>query len=156
MKVIFLDIDGVLNNEEFTLLLHKRLLGREQYLQVFRDIGEMPFDYRSCVLLQKLIHETGAEVVLSSIWRLSDKHVEGIKKYAGIEIKDKTPRLSCSRGIEIDTYLNVHPEVTNYVILDDDTDMLSEQSTHFVQCDAKAGFTYKEYEKAKDILKSEE
>lgn len=152
MKVIFLDIDGVLNNEGYTLMLHDRLLGREQYLQLLRDLGEMPFDYRSCILLQKLIHETKAKIVLSSTWRLSNTHIEGIKKYAGIDIMDKTPRLDTIRGREIQQYLNSHTEIENYVIIDDDSDMLDEQMSHFVKCDGKVGFTDKEYKRCLELL----
>ena len=153
MKAIFLDIDGVLNNQEHLLLLHNRFLGREQYLQLLQGLHETPLDYRSCILLQKLLYETSAEVILSSTWRLSEKHIEGIRKYGGIEIKDITPRLDTIRGEEIQAYSDKHPEIENYVILDDDSDMLPEQICHFVKCDSKIGFTDKEYEKCWEILK---
>ena len=152
MKAIFLDIDGVLNNSNYTMMLVNELLGKEQYFQLLRDLGEMPFDYRSCMLLQKLIDETGARVVLSSTWRLSEKHINGIIRYAGIAIFDKTPRLGTIRGNEIQQYLNSHPEIDRYVIVDDDSDMLDEQMDNFIECDAEVGFTYEEYERAKKIL----
>lgn len=158
MKVIFLDIDGVLNNELFTIMLHDRLLGKEQYYQCFKDLGEMPFDYRSCYILQALIRDTGAKVVLSSTWRLSQKHIDGIKRYAGIEIHDKTPRIidkSGCRGDEIQLYLHEHPEIENYVIIDDDSDMLPMQMSHFVKCDGKCGFGDAEYVRCRKILEME-
>jgi hypothetical protein len=37
------------------------------------------------------------------------------------------------RGDEIQAVLNIHPEITHYVILDDDTDMLKHQLGNFVQ-----------------------
>ena len=134
------------------MMLVNELLGKEQYFQLLRDLGEMPFDFRSCMLLQKLIDETGAIVVLSSTWRLSEKHINGITRYAGIDIFDKTPRSGTIRGIEIQQYLNNHPEIENYVIIDDDSDILDEQMSHFVKCDGKVGFTDKEYKRCLELL----
>ena len=41
----------------------------------------------------------------------------------------------------IEKYLDKHKEITEYVILDDDSDMLPEQKGHFVKVDAKKGLT---------------
>lgn len=40
---------------------------------------------------------------------------------------------SVERGYEIEEWLNKHPEVENYVILDDDDDMLDSQLNNFVR-----------------------
>ena len=115
----------------------------------------MPFDFRSVELLKKLIKETGyeAEIVLSSTWRLSPKLINAIEKYTGLKIKDKTPRLlSQLRGVEIQKYLEEHTEITNYVIIDDDSDMLEEQKEHFVKINSKYGFRRKDYERCLQIL----
>ena len=152
MKVIFLDIDGVLNNEEHIVKIHG-LLGKEQYLDLLREIGELPFDYRSCELLQKFIKETNVEVILSSTWRLNPEAPNIIKRYAGIEIKDITPRLNGIRGEEIQQYLDNHKEISNYVILDDDSDMLESQKKHFVKVNNKVGLTIKEIIQCENILK---
>lgn len=152
MNVIFLDIDGVLNNENHAIQLIE-LLGREQYFQLHRDLGEMPFDYRSVKLLQQLVKETGAEIVLSSTWRISPKHIEFFEKYTGLKVAGKTPRLPYFiRGQEIAQYLYKHREIVNYVIIDDDSDMLKEQKEHFVKVDAKKGFTKDEFIKCERIL----
>jgi len=153
MKAIFLDVDGVLNNENHILKLVE-LLGEKQYFQLHRDLGEMPFDYQSCMLLHGLINKTGAEIILSSTWRLSPKHMEVLEKYTGLKIKDKTPRLNTIRGEEIKQYLDEHEEITNYVILDDDSDMLEEQKSHFVEVNAKTGLTMAEIVKCEKILSS--
>ena len=113
----------------------------EKYLQLLKDIQELPFNYSSCMLLHGLLNKTGAEIVLSSTWRLSSKHIESLEKYTGLKIKDKTPNLQAIRGEEIQQYLDEHKEITEYVILDDDSDMLPEQKGHFVKVDAKKGLT---------------
>ena len=52
------------------------LLGRKQYFSIINQIHETPFDYRSCTLLQELIKETGAEIILSSTWRLNNNGIK--------------------------------------------------------------------------------
>lgn len=151
MKVIFLDIDGVLNNQSQIVKLVE-LLGQEQYLEILHEIQEIPFDYRSCKLLQELVKETDAEIILSSTWRLNPKGIESIEKYARIKIKDKTPRLNDIRGKEIKQYLEEHKEITRYVILDDDTDMLEEQRQYFIKVNPIFGFTKTEYIQCRNIL----
>lgn len=153
-KVIFLDIDGVLNNQNHIEKLVE-LLGMEQFHQLNKDLGELPFDYRSCKWLQKLIKETDAEIILSSTWRISPDLIKGIEKFAEIKIKDITPRLPLGtiRGEEIQQYLYNHKEIINYVIIDDDKDMLKSQLKHFVNTDALNGFKKAQYLKAKKILK---
>lgn len=150
-KVIFLDIDGVLNNQNHIEKLVE-LLGEEQYFQLNKDLGEMPFDYRSCKWLHKLIKETDAEIILSSTWRMSKDLIKGIEKFAEIKIKDITPILQDIRGKEIQQYLDTHKEITNYVIIDDDTDMLKEQFAHFSKTNFMNGFTEQNYIECKNIL----
>lgn len=152
MKAIFLDIDGVLNNEAHLVKLIE-LLGREQYLEILHQTHEIPFDFRSCVLIKELVEETKAEIILSSTWRINPKGIETIEKYAGLKIKDKTPRLNTSiRGEEIKQYLDTHKEITSYVILDDDADMLEKQLKYFIKINPKLGFTKTEYITARNIL----
>ena len=43
------------------------------------------------------------------------------------------------RGVEIEHYLYEHPEIKNYVILDDDSDMLLSQRKHFVKTHTRGG-----------------
>lgn len=151
VKVIFLDIDGVLNNSKHLTELME-LLGRKQYFSIINQIHETPFDYRSCKLLQELIKETEAEIVLSSTWRLNDNGIEIIEQYAGISIRDTTPVLNTIRGEEIKQYLDNHQEITEYIILDDDTDMLKEQMGHLVKVNNQIGFTITEYIQCRNIL----
>lgn len=150
MKVIFLDIDGVLNSMDW----YKR---RERYPapRTMDQYNEKEFDPEAVRLLQGIIEKTGAKIVLSSTWRLHEDNVEAIKKFVGIEILDLTPRMPrpagtsveyCERGKEIDAWIEKNIEdrgevVDRYVIIDDDTDMLPKQQEHFFHTDNKFGLT---------------
>ena len=59
MKVIFLDIDGVLNSDDY-IDIAKNSQGIERHI----DIDKVK-------LLKKAINETGAKTVLTSSWRNS-------------------------------------------------------------------------------------
>jgi hypothetical protein len=139
MKIIFLDIDGVLNNDFW---FEKRLeLGfdPESDKDIYDKIWYLHPD--KVKLLNKLIQKTGAKVVLSSSWR---KNPEGELDFAlerlcfSGKIIDKTPVLyapfSVPRGVEIKSWLtnNKHLDIHSYVILDDDKDMLYEQKDNFI------------------------
>lgn len=56
------------------------------------------------------------------------------------------------RGVEIAEYLTEHSDITNYVILDDDSDMLLEQKDHFIQTDSYLGINEDDVEQAIKIL----
>ena len=156
MKAIFLDIDGVLNNTKHCVKLCDKLLGKEQYWALYRAISQMPFDYKCCQLLQKLIQKTRATVVLSSIWRGNKKNIDIIEKFAGIKINDRTPILNTIRGEEIELYLNNHKEISRYVIIDDDSDMLESQKPYFCLVDRIVGFSKENYKKCLEILNNGE
>ena len=127
MKVIFLDIDGVLNN--------------------FGLISRYGFDYidEGCVLLlAQVVKSTRAEIVLSSSWRREEYDLSLAKaalERADLEIKDCTPWLNGrARVYEIKQWLEEHPGVTKFVILDDDEDAGFEVDGFF-QTDPEVGFT---------------
>lgn len=152
MKVIFLDIDGVLNSD----LWFQTLEDRGKSLNRF----ESDFDPVAVKNLQYIIDKTGAKLVISSCWR-STRTVEELQELmnkVGIkcEVIGKTERLrgnfDIPRGCEIKKYLrdnfNYPPydfQETNlekYVIIDDDSDMLLEQLNHFVQTSWREGLTH--------------
>ena len=63
MKIIFLDIDGVLNSDEyFDKIKNLNINGIEN------DI-----DISKIILLKKSLDETGAKIVLTSSWRYTRK-----------------------------------------------------------------------------------
>jgi len=125
MKIIFLDFDGVLTTRA-TKFAH----------------GDP-----SCVReLNRITTMTNAEIVVSSTWRFggltavcSSLNAWGVAK---VPI-DITPRLvndSGTRGDEIRQWLLEHPNVSRFVILDDDTDM-GVLRDKLVKCDTNIGLT---------------
>ncbi|MBB3997261.1 HAD domain-containing protein [Aureimonas pseudogalii] len=140
--VLFLDVDGVLNNEA-----------------VFRDrrFGPFPIDHQCVERVHTVVRETGCEIVLSSSWRgmekLESKLVgDGVfsvyrdipgrqfGEFAFVRHQDgQTKRLEGRRGPEIAEWLSRHPEVDRYAILDDESDMLPEQMPHFVKTEFQGG-----------------
>lgn len=112
MKVIFLDIDGVLNSDEYF----------EKTTNLNIQGIESEIDVTKIELLKKAIDETGAKVVLSSTWRYLRKvqYLKELLSHYGISITDSTPFLENKRGLEIKQWLVNHPEVEDFVILDDE------------------------------------
>lgn len=103
MKVVFLDVDGVLNKwtEE-----------------------SAPFNTECCNCLKNLILNTGAVIVVSSSWREHNKKLGELRdelfKY-GLSIYDTVPitHPSPKREVEILNYVDSHPDIEEYVVLDD-------------------------------------
>ncbi len=146
MKMIFLDIDGVLNSEMY-------------YRSVDRTIKNWNrFDPSVVDMITKLVEEFSVKIVISSTWRfgaikmLNDELIKsGLNKY--LHIDWKTPQIYPShRGTEIKMWLDKHPEVKNYLILDDDMNVLEEQVRHFVRTDLKNGMQEDHFRKAIEVL----
>jgi hypothetical protein len=123
MKVIFLDIDGVLNcdvtpnGRKLPYIIDEVLLAR------FRD----------------LVKATGAVVVLSSTWRVDPIGLLAAKFY-NVPFQDVCPDMpDAPRCEELVVWLRNHPEVTRYVVLDDDDDCLDELP--LFQPSSKTGLT---------------
>jgi hypothetical protein len=127
-KVIFLDIDGVLNvcygeSDDYGQLFHPHLVEN----------------------LKTIIDATEAKIVISSTWRhngLSTMKNMWMDRMLPGQVIDITPDLnrklksglwySPIRGEEIKAWLS-NNEVDAYVIIDDDKDMLEEQLPNFVK-----------------------
>ena len=160
MKVIFLDYDGVLNHEAFYKERHERVLNGEKLNHPYSEI-----DPKCVENLNKLIEDTGAKVVISSTWRHSGiDYCNDVLKYHGFEgdIIDITPNLrgrGCLRGNEILQWIRDNHDLvgdyynfTEYVILDDDSDMLYWQRNNFLLIDRFVGLTMGNVFQAKRIL----
>ncbi len=131
MRVIFLDIDGVLNSSAWFKSRPPRVGGEwgdeENALRAF--------DPKAVTLLGELIDRTAASVVLSSSWRIGAgvARIERYLAHHGLRVRfvGLTPDGSrmgtgerVTRGTEIATWISDHAaQVDSIAILDDDDDM---------------------------------
>lgn len=166
MKVIFLDIDGVLNSED---LANRRI--KEKRNQ-FEDGKDTFIDEIAVKLLTDFCEQYNVKLVISSSWRHWDlngtlqdfsrpkyeilhpiiPYIVGITPRIYIENNDGSYD-SVDRGIEIKKYLDAHDDIEEYCILDDDNDMLPEQMNSFVQTTFWHGLTEIHIPLIKKILK---
>ena len=170
MKVIFLDNDGVIclannwgtrNKKRQKAGLSNRVLFNELPLDVRFD----NFDKKAVKILNEVLEETGAEIVVSSDWRfyatleeLGDYYLsQGIvkKPIATTDMfKDIFPRewsalrfradLELERSMEIQHWIDNHPEVINWVAVDDLNMSVEFLGSRFVASngtDGQAGIT---------------
>ena len=70
MKVIFLDIDGVLNTSQTFIGIHN------EYIE--KGIRRIEIDLNRLKLLKRIVDQTGAVIVLSSSWKNFGKMENGI------------------------------------------------------------------------------
>ena len=176
MKVLFLDIDGVLNSDNwFGYRLY--CIKNNMYDRVLNFIDTNDentehkltmIDDRAVANLNRIVEETGCKIVLSSSWRSSRESenvfTQYILKLKGFkyELYSVTPRLwhkefGTQRGEEIQLWINKESEnneIESYVILDDDSDMLPEQMNNFIHIDTNIGLAYSDVCKAIKILNS--
>lgn len=114
MKIIFLDIDGVLNS-----------IDSEDHFHCF--IG---LDYSGIKLLREIVDVTGAEIVLVSTWKLSwskdgsrsdslGAYLDARLAEEGLTIMDKTGGTMNNRGHGIIDWLSEHP-TESWIALDDE------------------------------------
>lgn len=169
MKYIFLDVDGVLNDEEFMVdsrieyRAYKEGGGEPSHVDFYCSM----LNPEKIKLLKQIVEATGAEIILSSSWR--SRHQDAVPMLAlakmlgeqGMTIKDITPRGCgmCVRGNEIREWMNKNipwGEERQYVILDDDSDMLYCQRNNFVHTDGRIGLTERDVAKAIKILNKRE
>lgn len=109
MKVLFLDIDGV-------VCLHKDKDWNNE---------EEIFDAACCRKLQEIVSATGCKLVLSSSWRLFPESIRSMfrqLKPFGVTRENflgRTP-LRGERGDEIMAYLKKRPQIETFVAVDDE------------------------------------
>ena len=162
-KVLFLDIDGVLNPKWW---IRKPVV----------DIYGYDFDAEPVANLEKIIAETGADIVISSSWKcMGLSKLQRMWKDRGLpgKVVDVTPDFMsdellmneelgnmdhlCNRGCEIKGWLMQHKdEEVQYVIIDDMDDILPEQQAYFIQTDPGIGISDIDVMKAKLLFQKQE
>lgn len=145
MKVIFLDHDGVicLASEWGGRFKKQREAGRK----LSQSVNSLPvgarfdnFNKKAVVILNQILEETNAEIVVSSDWKhwanveemgeyyesqgIVKKPIAFTKKLGECDVPQNfvwSPKwdLEQSRSLEILQYLKDHPEVTEWVAVDD-------------------------------------
>lgn len=138
MRVLFLDIDGVLNHAAT----------RSDVLPSAAEPLPLPIAAECMARLNRLVAETQAKIVISSSWRTfaywQDLGPALVRHGLVAEVIGETPDLpndkawlanwearkgapfpfdQLERGWEIAEWLAAHPEVTAFAILDDCSDM---------------------------------
>lgn len=140
MKIIFLDIDGVLNCQNTFIERHKKKMITGYY--------DLEIDINMVKYLSQIVEKTNALVVLSSSWRIFFCNENGLlkafdkglqlvnllNKY-NIAIYDITPYdTNRNRGLEIVNWLNCH-DVSNFIIIDDEKCDLMNLKDNLILCD---------------------
>jgi len=132
MKLMFLDIDGVLNNRE----------------SIGKGVHLLP---EKSLLIDEICEKTDAYIIISSSWRYSHSQetLQTMLWISGMDrnkILGSTPRSEDGRrGREIkeclDDFASEH-HIESFVIIDDEiSDMLPEQKKHIVHTSMKDGIT---------------
>lgn len=135
LRVLFLDIDGVLNSDEF---FQRAVEANGGPL----PLGVAHLDPVAVTRVQDLVRKTNATVVLSSSWRYGWP-IMTIAQWLGIPLFGATPIAAKfshagNRGQEISRWLErIRPD--RYAILDDS--YIYGHDQHFVQTDHRDGLT---------------
>lgn len=124
MKVIFLDIDGVLNNQQTFQSRYEHHQSTGEWL--------LEIDETMVARLTNIVKETNAKIVLSSSWRTGFSYdtceplgeqarglVDILNKYS-LSIYSRTGN-GKDRTDEIEEWLQTHKDIDTFVILDDDS-----------------------------------
>jgi len=147
-SVIFLDIDGVLNNTPW-----------------MNQNGFGSLDPSNVLMLDRLVQLTDARLVISSDWRCFHNYKELCRNLRDQGVPDSfmgvTPLLKDEngseemfpRGLEIDAWLQTNHWMGSFVILDDRSDM-EPYMNRLVQTDHERGLVETDVQKAVTILQS--
>lgn len=145
-RILFLDIDGVLNSEEYFKNCNN---SRENFSR---------FDPSSVSLIKSLIEEFSLKIVISSTWRYGavDRLMHELKKNKLLDNLYHdwfTPVIHpAHRGTEVKLWLDLHPEVSDYVIIDDDNNILEEQKNNYVKTSLHLGMNNEHYNRVRAIF----
>lgn len=175
MKVLFLDIDGVLNSQNWFGYMqyciknnmYNRVMNFVDTPDEYTEYKLTMLDDRAIANLNRIVEETGCKIVLSSSWRClwnpneNERTIEALKlKGFKYDFYGLTPRIPQNdfgqeRGIEIQAWIDKElekNEIESFVILDDDNDMLPEQMDKFILINNQYGLSDIDVFKAIEIL----
>ena len=155
-RVLFLDIDGVLNSN----------FGNNKRQTEISD--------EKIKLLAYLVRETNSEIILHSGWRFwfdselkplckeasklvellekEDLHIKGVTPDLTTEENQKTKKFSLVKADEILLWINLHKNVTEWVVLDDLDLHNSQIERNQVKPDQTVGLTLENVKQAAKIL----
>lgn len=149
MKVIFLDFDGVLNSQgSFIYEGRRRKQWKEQGVK--GPVNQTLCNVCTSNFQWVLDNYKDVKIVISSTWRelfdldwlkakLEEYHISS-NRIIGITPTD----WGGNRGLEIQTWLSQHPEVTHYVVIDDNDGGIRNihGAERFVQTSWEGGMTF--------------
>lgn len=145
MKVVFLDYDGVVNTPQWSLID-----GRWICKYGFPHDNSVN-DLQAVQWVSEFCEKYEYAIVVSSTWRFYENYETCLRNGGlrdSVEIIGRTKGLSgCCRGDEIGRWLSEHPNVEQYLIFDDDTDM-GDHIDHLVKCHHSVGFRENEFREA--------
>lgn len=163
MKIIFLDIDGVLNSNSWN---------KQHQLEI--SDGTL-IDQSKIALLSHIVKETNAHIILHSGWKFwfhKDSYeptrpesqrlvhmlsefqlkISGFTPDFSTEEIQKTRKFSLIKAKEILSWLENHPEVKSWVVIDD-LDLHNESiNVHQIKTNSETGLTEADVTKAIQLL----
>ena len=175
MKIIMLDMDGVMNSyqsshwyldmlghEEENWVNYRVVNGPEEEEEEFSQYT-LELCPLACTNLKLVLdRHPDARIVISSTWRRGADRTPDwfnrlFRKFKIItedRVIGKTPDLGTERGFEIQDWLNKYDgTIDEFVIIDDDGDMGPYCGTHhFVQTSSRTGFDYFKMEEVDKVF----
>jgi len=124
-KLVLLDFDNVINDEAHIKATSKAFPGVRTFSL---DIGRAMIDPVRCARIQRICDATGAGIILVTGWRqwTGWENLAGLLRDHGIT----APVVGAVGGVKMSgdlramasrEYLDDHPEITRYVVIDDGT-----------------------------------
>lgn len=156
---IFLDIDGVLNDEVYIEKCYDMNGGYPMSMNFAPFDPKALFNLMNLVQKIRLVSDGEPRIVLSSTWRLNEIDTEIVKARIaeyGLRLFDKTPHIHSERGLEIKSFLSEQDLDENdykFVILDDDKfDIETIYADNLVYVNRIYGLSVSDVNKALKIL----
>ena len=149
-KIVFLDIDGVLNTEHYQGLLQYQGKSWQDEYGAF-------FDPNAVKQLKRIIDATGADIVVESSWKYlgldAMKELWEVRNLPGTIIDITPSLLGGNKGVEIASWLSKYAKQDiRYVIIDDEYVILDSQLPHFILTNPYEGITEEQANRAISML----